>query len=193
MDCMSHCSRFWGKGEGCFGVVWSEIDKNCWLKNSTTSTALLRPKNGFHSALVRSGGMDRQDAACLHGDLSVNSLPGVAGIQYTVQCGKFIDGKDDCFSGYTCETGAFAGVFHAKSLEDCVKICTEQHPLCRAVSYNPGLEIGFANCRPRRPIPSTALVRLIKPTLRLQAAQVSTSDVASLAPAQISQVCTRKH
>lgn len=155
MDCMGHCSRLWGKGEGCFGVVWSESDKSCWLKNSTTSTAGLTPRNGFHSALVVSGEMDRHDSACPHGDLSINSLPGVEGIQYTTHCGKFIDGNDECFSGYPCLQGDFTGFFHAKSLEECVKICMEQHPLCRAVSFNPGLEIGFANCRPRTTLPQS--------------------------------------
>lgn len=175
MDCMGHCSRFWGKGEGCYGVVWSEINKGCWLKNSSTSTARLRPENGSHSALVKSGEMDGYDTACPHGDLSVNSLPGVEGIQYTTHCGKFIDGDDECFSGYPCLTGTFTGIFHAKSLQDCVRICTEQHPLCRAVSYNPGLEIGFANCRPRTALPRS----LSKPRLNMgimHAATISQID-----------------
>lgn len=28
-------------------------------------------------------------------------------------------------------------------------ICLDQHPLCTAVSWNPGLEVGFANCIPK--------------------------------------------
>src|SRR4051812_33408189 len=52
--CMEFCSRYWGKGEGCFGVVWRAEDKQCWLRNSNgTSTSNLGGTNqGIHSGYI---------------------------------------------------------------------------------------------------------------------------------------------
>ncbi|KAH7359507.1 hypothetical protein BKA66DRAFT_229143 [Pyrenochaeta sp. MPI-SDFR-AT-0127] len=148
-DCMEHCSRFWNedKGEGCFGIVWVEENGQCWIRNSTTSTAPLTSAGGHYSALIKTGEMEALNKNCPNADLSVNSLPGIEGMQYTTHCGKVISGFDDCFSGSKpCWPTPYKGFYHAESLEDCLKICIDEHPLCRAVSWNPTMEIGFANC-----------------------------------------------
>lgn len=150
-DCMEHCSRYWGSGEGCYGVVWVEASGDCWLRNSTTSASGLVPLAGNYAALVDSGEMNGVDTACPNTDLSINTIPGVDGIQYTTHCKKAISGYDDCFDGYPhpCWDSPYSGFYHTDSLEDCLKICVDQHPLCRGVTWNPGLEIGFANCWPK--------------------------------------------
>ncbi|CAA9961795.1 hypothetical protein PTMSG1_05172 [Pyrenophora teres f. maculata] len=148
-QCMEHCSRYWGNGEGCFGVVWVENGAACWLRNSNVSTASLVPATGHYSALVDRNGMKGYDTACPNADLSVNTLPGMSGMQYTTHCGKVIGGNDQCFNGYPCLQSPYIGFYHAATLEDCMAICVDQHPLCRSVSWNPGLEIGFANCWPK--------------------------------------------
>ena len=146
---MEHCSRYWGNGEGCFGVVWVENGGACWIRNSNVSTANLVPAPGHYSALVDRSGMKGYDTSCPNADLSVNTLPGVNGMQYTTHCGKVIGGDDRCFNGYPCLGSPYVGFYHAATLEECMGICVDQHPLCRSVSWNPGLEIGFANCWPK--------------------------------------------
>lgn len=154
---MEHCSRYWGDGEGCYGVVWVEDGTECWIRNSTTSTAGLVPKPNHYSALIESGDMTPYSETCPNADLSVNKLDGVAGFEYTTHCGKVISGYDDCFSGFPqpCLDSPYSGFFHTETLEECLRICIDQHPLCRAVSFNPGLEIGFANCWPKTGFPET--------------------------------------
>ncbi len=155
-DCMEHCSRYWGKGEGCFGVVWVEAKNDCWIRNSTTSTKNLHSDPGFYAALLTQGEMQGYDTTCPNTDLSVNTLPGVPGMQYTTHCGKVINGYDACFSGDpSCFQAPYQGYFHATSLQECLKICVDAHPLCQGVSYNPGLQIGYANCWLKTGFPST--------------------------------------
>ncbi|KAF1946866.1 hypothetical protein EJ02DRAFT_335402 [Clathrospora elynae] len=155
-DCMEYCSRYRGNGEGCFGVVWTNVAGHCWLRNSTTSTANLEPNTGCYSALIKNDGMKPLDTACPNTDLSDNSLPGVEGIRYRTYCGKVIGSEynmpsGSCFSGIPkpCWNAPYQGFFHAKTLEECLKICVDQHPLCMAVSWNPDLSTGFANCFPK--------------------------------------------
>ncbi|PSN68907.1 hypothetical protein BS50DRAFT_327832 [Corynespora cassiicola Philippines] len=149
-ECMERCSRYWGDGEGCFGVVWRESDGNCWMRNSTTGTANMVSNDGIHAALVNQGEMSELDTDCPETDLSTHTLNGTDGIGYTVHCGKVIGQFDTCWEGYpSCLQSPFIGYYHATSLEQCLQFCVDEHPLCRAVSYNPGLEIGFANCWPK--------------------------------------------
>ncbi|KAF2714206.1 hypothetical protein K504DRAFT_531050 [Pleomassaria siparia CBS 279.74] len=155
-DCMEYCSRYWGNGEGCFGVVWRE-DKKCWLRNSGTSfnTSSFVPLAGIHSALITTGELNSLDTKCPETDLSVHELEGT-GIGYTVHCGKVISNYDTCWSGYpSCHQSPYTGWYHATSLSQCMDFCVQEHPLCRGVSYNPGMEIGFANCWPKTGFGST--------------------------------------
>jgi hypothetical protein len=93
--------------------------------------------------------MQAYNTTCPDADLSTNTLPGVSGMQYTTHCGHMINANAACFNGYPCLTDEFAWFHHAASLEECMAICVNQHPLCRSVSWNPTLEIGFANCIPK--------------------------------------------
>ncbi|KAH7070958.1 hypothetical protein FB567DRAFT_554470 [Paraphoma chrysanthemicola] len=158
-ECMDRCSRYKGNGEGCFGVVWVESSGACWLRNSTTGTANLVKKDGHYSALVIDGQMDGFPTACPADDNSVHDLSGVDGLGYTVNCGKVISGYDQCFSSYPkpCLTDPYQGFYHTSTLEECLRICVDQHPLCKAVSWNPGLQIGFANCLPKTGWPDGGL------------------------------------
>ena len=150
---MEHCSRYWGNSEGCYGVVWRE-DKLCWIRNSTTSIRNMKDStDGTHSALIAPNTYDEISTTCPEADLSTHILDGVPGLGYTVQCNKVIGAFDTCWSGYPKPCwdtqhldGHFVGFYHTKTLEECVRICVDQSPLCKGVSWNPGYEIGFANC-----------------------------------------------
>jgi hypothetical protein len=45
--------------------------------------------------------------------------------------------------------GVYEWFYHTETLEECMEICIDQQPLCRAVSWNPTMEIGYANCIPK--------------------------------------------
>lgn len=155
-DCMEHCSRYWGDGEGCYGVVWRE-DEKCWIRNSnTTVSGVVESTDGTHSALVGPDTYDKIDTACPGADLSTHTIDGLPGLGYTLQCDKVIAGFTTCWSGdpKPCWDaqhlgGFFVGFFHTKTLDECVRICAGQSPLCKAVSWNPDYSIGFANCWPK--------------------------------------------
>ncbi|KAK7187815.1 hypothetical protein DPSP01_010860 [Paraphaeosphaeria sporulosa] len=156
--CMEYCSRFWGSGEGCFGVVWRESDSQCWMRNSTTSelsnnktiyTKTLIDEDGIHSALVDLNQMKPLDTDCPADDKSRHNLDGFDGISYTVQCNKDIGGSYDTHWSYEFHDNPFQAYYHATSLEDCLKDCVNEHPLCRGVVYVPGLTGGYANCWPK--------------------------------------------
>ncbi|KAF2999772.1 hypothetical protein E8E13_005442 [Curvularia kusanoi] len=157
-DCMEHCSRYWGNGEGCFGVVWRE-DNKCWLRNSNTTVNGVHDytdKPMCHSALIAPNTYEKIDTACPGDNLSTHSLDGVPGLGYTLYCNKVINDYDTCWSGYPKPcwdsqhvSGHFVGFYHTKTLEECVRICTDQMPLCKGVSWNPDYSIGYANCWPK--------------------------------------------
>jgi len=157
-DCMENCSRFWGKAEGCYGVVWDEVRHDCWIRNSTTSSASLTAHRGMYSALVKDGEMRGYDTKCPFPDASVQTLAGVDGLGYTVNCNKIVDGYDECFSSVPkpCLRPYF-GFHHTGSLEQCLRICVDAQPLCRAVSWSPDLKIGFANCWLKNGFPDSGL------------------------------------
>jgi hypothetical protein len=159
VDCMEHCSRYMGNGEGCFGMVWIESNSHCWLRNSSTGTVNLAKKEGHFSALVVDGQMKGYDTKCPGDDASIRSLPGVDGLQYTLNCNKVVSGFDLCSSGYPkpCLESPYQGFFHTKSLEECLTICVDQRPLCKAVSWSPDLKIGFANCFLKSGFPESGL------------------------------------
>jgi hypothetical protein len=156
---MEHCSRYMGDGEGCFGIVWVEENGECWIRNSTTGTQNMVRKDGHYSALVVNGEMSGFDTKCPAADASVHEVAGVDGMGYTMNCNKVISGFDTCFSGMPkpCLDSPYKGFFHTETLEECINICVDQHPLCKAVSWSPDLKIGFANCWPKSGFPEGGL------------------------------------
>jgi hypothetical protein len=158
-DCMEHCSRYMGDGEGCFGIVWIEENQNCWIRNSTTGVQNMVKKDGHYSALLVDGQMGGFDTKCPATDASVHELAGVDGMGYTMNCNKVISGFDTCFSDMPkpCLDDPYKGFFHTSTLEECLEICVNQHPLCKAVSWSPDLKIGFANCWPKSGFPDGGL------------------------------------
>lgn len=158
-ECMERCSRYAGNGEGCFGIVWTSEKGNCWIRNSTTGTKNLRKEDGTYSALLVDGQMSTFDTKCPAADASTNELPGVSGLGYTMNCNKAISGYDTCFSGMSkpCFDAPYSGYFHTETMEECIQICVDQHPLCKAVTWSPELKIGFANCIPKTGYPEGGL------------------------------------
>jgi hypothetical protein len=185
--CMEFCSRFWGTGEGCFGVVWKESSGNCWMRNSNTSqlsngktiyTKSLTDEEGIHSALVDLTQMKPLDTDCPATDKSRHTLDGNDAISYTVQCNKDIPGEYDAHWSYEFHPNPFQAYYHATSLEDCLKNCVGEHPLCRGVVFVPGLQGGYANCWPKTgfPQPLIASNTLLKVTHSATIDSIMTPD-----------------
>jgi hypothetical protein len=145
---MEHCSRF--SGDNCYGMTWTTPGGHCWLKTSNVSTSALTPApEAITALLVDRNQMKGYDTKCPSADLEDKPLPGVDGITYTTHCGKVIDEPPRCFEEYDCFDPDYRAFYHTESLEECLKICTGLHPLCRAVSWNPDLTAGYANCKPK--------------------------------------------
>ncbi|CAN9387748.1 unnamed protein product [Alternaria alternata] len=145
-DCLELCSRFEQNGEGCFGIHWTADGGHCWLRNSNVSKSDLKADTGSVSALVNRNQMKAFDTACT--DEEYQKLAGVDGIAYTTTCNQVYQGLPQCFDEYDCLDPA-RYFYHAESLEECLGFCVALHPRCRIVSWNPGLQVGFANCWPR--------------------------------------------
>lgn len=130
-------------------MLWVEPDNVCYMKNSSATVGLLEPNPRRFTALVERSEMEGFDETCPHEDLSTNTLPGVHGMQYTTHCGNMIKANAASFDGYPHLSDVFEWFYHAESLDECMQICVDQQPLCTAVSWNPTMEIGFANCIPK--------------------------------------------
>lgn len=137
-ECMRFCSV---KSPGCYGISYNFNDKHCYLKNSSVVGKTVNGGNSVtHSALVSpTSQFTAQDATCPYTDSSTQKTNN--GMPYQVSCGKDITDGDYCPpSNGSCPV-------HASSLSDCMEQCSSSHPLCTGVSYNPGMENGYANCR----------------------------------------------
>lgn len=144
--------------EGCFGIVWG-MDNKCWLRtsNTTETNANLTTSSGDHAAFVNLEQMKPLNTACPGNDREVKTLDN--GVKYTINCNKDIPGAfDTCWQGYPlCDVNPFQAFYHATSLEECIGFCVKEHPLCLGAIYNPGLELGYANCWPKTGFPQGTL------------------------------------
>ncbi|KAF2019291.1 hypothetical protein BU24DRAFT_418879 [Aaosphaeria arxii CBS 175.79] len=151
VHCMNHCSRYWGDGEGCYGLSWREADHKCYLQTSAIlgiTADNMTSDEGFHSAVVNPEDMKPLPSECPGENMSTHDFGN--GLTYTLHCDKKIDGYDTCWEGYSdCKGKPYIGYHHTTSLQECLELCIKERPLCRAVMYNPTLEIGYANCWPK--------------------------------------------
>jgi hypothetical protein len=80
-------------------------------------------------------------------------------MKYTMRCDKVVLAAGTCWDEVDdCLVPPFRGFYHTETFDECLKICVEQHPLCRAISWNPGPEIGFANCWPKTDFNDSSLI-----------------------------------
>jgi hypothetical protein len=145
---MERCSRYWGTGEGCFGISFRHTNNSCSIKTSSVSTQTLEADSNYHSALVDRTQTVGQNESCPFSDQSNQSLDD--GVGSKVHCGKDLPKFDYCPDSYpSCNPLPFSGFLHAASLQDCVGLCAKQNPPCHGVSFVPSAQSGFANCWPK--------------------------------------------
>jgi hypothetical protein len=138
-DCIRHCSLH---SPLCYGVSYNFNDSHCYLKNSSVVGATIKGDDTVtHSALVSpTSQFNALDSTCPFTDSSTQKTND--GMSFKISCGKDINGGDYC----PPSTNSSCPV-HASSLSDCMNQCSSSHPLCTAVTYNPGMENGYANCQ----------------------------------------------
>jgi hypothetical protein len=69
-------------------------------------------------------------------NLSIHTVREAA--HFTIYYGQVIHNYDYCFDDYpACIQSPYQAYWHNDSLQDCIEICVESHPLCQAVSCNP--------------------------------------------------------
>jgi hypothetical protein len=138
-DCMRHCSTHSPK---CYGISYNFNDAHCYLKNaSVVGTTVNGNDKVTHSALVApTSQLTALDSTCPFSDSAIAKANN--GMPFQVHCGKDISGGDYC----PPSTNSSCPV-HATSLSDCMEQCSDSHPLCTGVSFDPGMDNGYANCQ----------------------------------------------
>ena len=69
-------------------------------------------------------------------------------MEFTVLCDQDMPFDDYCPDNGPTSTALQNGIcpYHADSLEDCMELCSAAIPLCKAVTYNPGMDTSYGNC-----------------------------------------------
>ena len=145
--CMAQCSV--ARPE-CYGVAFNVPDGFCYLKKEGIgNSTLLTGDIATHSALViPTSQLSSTDTSCPFTSSSLQSTDN--GMQFDIECGQ------DILGGDYCPTGNSSCPFHASSLGECMALCSQSHPLCSGVSFNPDMIVGYANCYPKNNLASQA-------------------------------------
>ena len=134
----------------CFGTVYIISTGTCWYKNDTFTYKPSAITNTSDSILAvpKAGALDPQDTTC---QFQNNSIQASASSEnFTIHCGLDVNG-----GGYSPSNAPVVGApYHAKNLSDCMEQCSQASPFCKAVAYNPGMGVGYANCYPKSSVPS---------------------------------------
>ncbi|KAL9097030.1 MAG: hypothetical protein Q9165_000994 [Trypethelium subeluteriae] len=72
------------------------------------------------------------------------------GVNFTVYCGL-----DEPYNDYCPGSAESLCPVHMESLSDCMAYCSQSHPLCAGVSWNPDLLNGYGNCYPKNAPPNS--------------------------------------
>lgn len=149
-DCMNQCAAFGNdNGETCWGVAYNFETQICFYKNQSilNTTPVKQPQT--HSAFATNINTD-PETACPWTNASDHSTPN--GMDFEILCDQDMPFDDFCpWFGPTSTPPRDNGVcpYHADSLEECMELCSQTHPACKAVSYNPDMKEGYGNCYPK--------------------------------------------
>lgn len=124
----------------CFGVVYQASNSSCWdLTNSTAAkeSNLETGKSGLSTALSNQSQLTA-NVSCPYANNSVQASS--SGVDFNINCNMAIN------AGSYCPWSPTPCPIHTDSLEECMDYCVEAHPICEAVSWNPGMLGGYQNC-----------------------------------------------
>ena len=145
-ECMDACST---ARPPCYGVAFSE--GYCYAKNETDALSeYLVDRTDVDSALADATQLKTFDSTCPHNTLSYQNT--TTGMEFQILCDRD-GGNDYCPTNSEGQRtpGGWADFIdgcptHTDSLDECMLLCSQAQPLCEGVSWNPGMESGFANC-----------------------------------------------
>jgi hypothetical protein len=147
---MDLCAGFGtDNGEICWGIAYIFEYQLCYFKNRRIFTTTLEKDYTTHSAFAVNINTN-PNTACPWTNASDHSTPN--GMDFEVLCDQDLPFNDFCpLSGAasTLPRGNGLCTYHADSLEECMELCSQTHPLCKAVTYNPDMRGGYGNCYPK--------------------------------------------
>ena len=143
--CANHCSI----SRMCYFAVFNNTDKNCMWSNKPVSFTFTQDVEIDVAAVDPTTQLTVQyDTACPYANLT--TVTTYNGMEAEVYCGL-----DNLAPDY-CPTGNSSWVCpsHATSFQQCLDICSESHPLCWGIAYDPTLITGYANCYLKNSLPT---------------------------------------
>ena len=143
--CANHCSI----SRMCYFAVFNNTDKNCMWSNKPVSFTFTQDVEIDVAAVDPTTQLTVQyDTACPYANLT--TVTTYNGMEAEVYCGL-----DNLAPNY-CPTGNSSWVCpsHATSFQQCLDICSESHPLCWGIAYDPTLITGYANCYLKNSLPT---------------------------------------
>jgi hypothetical protein len=133
-DCMTACEE---SRPPCYGVTYNPANQ-CYLKTFGITNDSIVDELYAYSAVADAQQLQALNETCPATNLSTLSLS-QSNLQYDVLCGVDIAGDDYCTADGICKR-------HAPDLASCVRLCSEAHPLCQRVAFDPTLSQGYDNC-----------------------------------------------
>lgn len=126
----------------CYGIAFNHDDSTCWFKNETFSfqRSAAEDSTEMHLAVARKDDLQGFDTTCPYDNGTVHQENGA---NFTIHCNQ------DILGGDYSPSRTLHGVYHADSLSQCMRLCTEAHSLCTGVSWNPDMKKGYGNCYPK--------------------------------------------
>ena len=138
--CMNKCSSY--TSNRCYYAAYDPSTAHCLLYNSAFPTSNTT-SGGYDIGIARSSQFRTPiDVSCPYTESSIQTLE--SGERFQILCDVTFD---DAAGNYCPDNLArWQCIPHADTLEECMEYCSHAHPLCRGVSWWPGLEPGYANC-----------------------------------------------
>ena len=166
---MNLCAGFGSEnGETCWGIAYNFNDQLCYYKNRSIVNTNPVKDYQTHSAFAVNINTN-PNTACPWTNTSDHSTPN--GMDFKVLCDQDLPFNDFCPIGGAASTLPRADglcPYHADSLEECMELCSQTHPLCKAVAYNPDMGGGYGNCYPKSDF--SALGYISNPSLHMAVA-----------------------
>jgi len=149
-NCMDLCSASGNKnGQICSGIAYNFVEQICYFKNQSILSTTPTRDDQTHSAFAININPTPK-TACPWTNGSDHSTPN--GMDFDVLCNQDMTFNDFCpWFGPTSTPQRDIGVcpYHADSLEECMELCSQTHPACKAVAYDPSMGLGYGNCYPK--------------------------------------------
>lgn len=125
----------------CYGISYRPSDGSCFYKGNETNTIALFNNSSLSSAIANSTQLQSPtNLTCPYLDNGIATTDN--GMEFQILCDQDLKGIGD----YCATNGNYSCPLHSDSLDECLDLCANAHPLCRGVSWNPDMIDGYANC-----------------------------------------------